>query len=79
MPTEQYEAAALDGVNARQRFRYITLPTISPVLMFAAVTGVIQTLQYFTQARSPRRSASGQATTGGGISSTCSATPRARP
>jgi multiple sugar transport system permease protein len=33
-----------------QRFRYVTLPTISPVLLFAVITSVIQTLQYFTQA-----------------------------
>ena len=69
VPTEQYEAAALDGVNPRQRFRYITLPTISPVLMFAALTGVIQTLQYFTEAMVAASVASGQATTGGGSSS----------
>ncbi len=69
VPTEQYEAAALDGVNPRQRFRYVTLPTISPVLMFAALTGVIQTLQYFTEAMVAASVASGQATTGGGSSS----------
>ncbi len=50
VPKTLYEAAAIDGANAWQRFRRITLPTISPVLMFSAVTGVIETLQYFTQA-----------------------------
>jgi ABC-type sugar transport system permease subunit len=50
VPKSLYEAAAIDGANAWQRFRRITLPTISPVLMFSAVTGVIETLQYFTQA-----------------------------
>jgi ABC-type sugar transport system permease subunit len=50
VPRSLYEAAAIDGAGPWQRFRRITLPTISPVLMFAAVTGVIQTLQYFTQA-----------------------------
>jgi multiple sugar transport system permease protein len=50
VPRSLYEAAAIDGANAWQRFRRITLPTISPVLTFSAVTGVIQTLQYFTQA-----------------------------
>ncbi|WP_460348936.1 carbohydrate ABC transporter permease [Actinoallomurus acanthiterrae] len=50
VPKALYEAAAIDGANAWQQFRQITLPTISPVLMFSAVTGVIQTLQYFTQA-----------------------------
>jgi multiple sugar transport system permease protein len=50
VPVELYEAAMLDGANAWQRFRAITLPMISPVIVFAVVTGVIQTLQYFTQA-----------------------------
>ncbi len=69
VPREQYEAAALDGVNPWQRFRYVTIPTISPVLMFAAITGVIAALQYFTEAVVAASVASGQATTGGGNSS----------
>ena len=57
--------------NAWQRFRYVTLPTISPVLLFAAVTGVIATLQYFTQAAVAASVASGgRPPRGGGISST---------
>lgn len=49
VPREQYEAAELDGTSAWQRFRYVTLPNISPIVMFAVVTGVIQTMQYYTQ------------------------------
>jgi multiple sugar transport system permease protein len=49
VPQEQYEAAELDGASAWQRFRYVTLPNISPIVMFAVVTGVIQTMQYYTQ------------------------------
>jgi multiple sugar transport system permease protein len=64
-----YEAAALDGANAWQRFRYVTLPSIQPVILFAAVTGVIYTLQYFDQAAVAGSIASGQASTGGGVSS----------
>src|SRR6185312_8540507 len=48
VPREQYEAAELDGANAFQRGRYVTFPNIIPVLVFAAVTGVIAALQYFT-------------------------------
>ena len=33
-----------------QRLRHVTLPTISPVILFAVVIGVIEALQYFTQA-----------------------------
>src|SRR4029077_7218424 len=32
------------------RLWYVTLPTISPVILFAVVIGVIEGLQYFTQA-----------------------------
>jgi multiple sugar transport system permease protein len=49
VPQEQYEAASLDGAGAWQRFRYVTLPNISPIVLFAVVTGVIQTMQYYTQ------------------------------
>lgn len=49
VPKEQYEAAELDGASARQRFRHVTLPNISPIVLFAVVTGVIQTMQYYTQ------------------------------
>ena len=69
VPESLYEAAALDGANAWHRFRYVTLPTIQPVILFAAVTGVIYTLQYFDQAAVAGAIASGNATTGGGISS----------
>jgi multiple sugar transport system permease protein len=70
VPRPLYEAAEIDGANAWQRFRFVTLPALSPVLLFAAVTGVIQTLQYFTQAAVAASVASGTATTGGGVSST---------
>lgn len=60
VPKQLYEAAEIDGASAGQRFRHITLPTISPVLAFAAVTGVIQTLQYFTQAMVAAKVAAGQ-------------------
>ncbi|MFE4592948.1 carbohydrate ABC transporter permease [Streptomyces laurentii] len=49
VPTEQYEAAELDGASAWQRFRYVTLPNIAPVVLFAVVTGVIQATQYYAQ------------------------------
>ncbi|GAB1694826.1 carbohydrate ABC transporter permease [Krasilnikovia sp. M28-CT-15] len=68
VPTSLYEAAALDGANAWHRFRYVTIPSIRPVILFAAVTGVIYTLQYFDQAAVAGSIASGRATTGAGIS-----------
>ncbi|GAA5058872.1 multiple sugar transport system permease protein [Thermocatellispora tengchongensis] len=59
VPRHLYEAAAIDGAGAWRQFRDITLPTISPVIMFSAVTGVIYALQYFTQAMVAARVASG--------------------
>ena len=50
VPQHLYESAELDGAGPLQRLRCVTLPTISPVILFAVVLGVIQGLQYFTQA-----------------------------
>jgi multiple sugar transport system permease protein len=41
VPKELYEAADLDGANGPRKIRHVTLPTISPVLGFAGVTGVL--------------------------------------
>jgi multiple sugar transport system permease protein len=68
VPSEHLEAAALDGANAWQRFRHVTLPAIAPVVLFTAVIGVITTLQYFTQAAVAASAASNQATVGEGAS-----------
>lgn len=59
VPREQYEAATLDGAGAFRQFRYVTLPTIKPIILFALVTGVIQTMQYYTQAIVAGKVASG--------------------
>ncbi|GAA5012888.1 sugar ABC transporter permease [Kitasatospora paranensis] len=59
VPKEQYEAAELDGAGPWQRFRFVTLPNISPIVLFAVVTGVIQTMQYYTQAIVAGKVASG--------------------
>jgi multiple sugar transport system permease protein len=50
VPKHLYESASLDGAGSWQQMRYVTLPTISPVILFAVVIGVIEALQYFTQA-----------------------------
>ncbi|MET8014557.1 sugar ABC transporter permease [Streptomyces sp. NPDC005271] len=59
VPKEQYEAAELDGAGALSRFRYVTWPSITPIVMFAVVTGVVQTMQYYTQALVAGKLASG--------------------
>jgi multiple sugar transport system permease protein len=62
VPRQLYESAELDGAGWFQRFRWVTLPTISPVILFSVVLGVIQGLQYFTQAYVAAGVAQGQAT-----------------
>ena len=45
--TELYEAASLDGAGAVRRFLNVTLPMISPVILFNMVIGLIGLLQAF--------------------------------
>jgi multiple sugar transport system permease protein len=59
VPKDQYEAAELDHAGPWQRFRFITMPNISPIVLFAVVTGVIQTMQYYTQPLVASKVASG--------------------
>jgi multiple sugar transport system permease protein len=49
VPVTLYEAAEIDGANSWRRFLNITLPMISPSILFVLVMGVIGTLQTFTQ------------------------------
>ena len=50
VPQDLYESAAIDGARAWHRLWHITLPMISPVLMFTCVMGLIGAMQYFSQA-----------------------------
>jgi multiple sugar transport system permease protein len=61
VPKHLYESALIDGAGPLQRLRWVTLPTISPVILFAVVIGVIESLQYFTQAYVAASIATGQA------------------
>ena len=65
VPRHLYESAELDGAGARQRLRWVTLPIISPVILFAVVLAVIQGLQYFTQAYVAATVAGGSASQAG--------------
>jgi len=47
IPLEQYEAAALDGAGALQRFRHITLPALRPALLAVACLVTIYTMRAF--------------------------------
>jgi multiple sugar transport system permease protein len=49
VPVELYEAARVDGANAWQQFRAITLPMISGALFFTLIVNTIASLQVFDQ------------------------------
>ncbi|MFB4213506.1 carbohydrate ABC transporter permease [Shouchella sp. JSM 1781072] len=50
LPKELYEAAAIDGASAWRRFRNITIPLISPIILFNVIISIIASFQIFTQA-----------------------------
>jgi multiple sugar transport system permease protein len=49
VPVMLHEAAAIDGANAWQRFRHITVPLLRPTILFVMVTTVIGYLQFFEE------------------------------
>lgn len=49
IPTDLYEAAEIDGANWQQRILRITLPMLSPTIFFQLITGVIFSMQIFTE------------------------------
>ncbi len=49
VPTSLIEAAELDGASSWQKTRNVTLPMISPVILFNSVMGLIGSLQIFAQ------------------------------
>jgi multiple sugar transport system permease protein len=49
IPKHLYEAASIDGATALQRFRYITLPLLTPTTFFVMVMTVIASFQVFDQ------------------------------
>ncbi len=48
IPSTVYEAAKIDGANEWQVFWRITIPMLSPTILFTTVTGSISALQVFT-------------------------------
>jgi ABC-type sugar transport system permease subunit len=49
IPTQLYEAAALDGAGAWRRFRHVTLPGIAPTAVFVVMVTTIFALKLFVQ------------------------------
>lgn len=49
IPDYLYEAASIDGANAWQKFRYVTIPGLRNVFVFIIITITIAAFQLFTQ------------------------------
>jgi multiple sugar transport system permease protein len=45
-----YDAAEVDGAGAWVKLRHVTIPMISPAILFNLIVGAIGAFQYFTQA-----------------------------
>lgn len=50
IPRSLYDAAEIDGAGLWQSFRAVTLPMLSPVILFNTVLGIIGSFQIFTNA-----------------------------
>lgn len=50
VPTEMYESAAIDGANGVQRFFKITIPMISPIILYNLMMQIVSASQSFTSA-----------------------------
>lgn len=50
IPKELYEAASVDGAGPFSKFKSVTLPMLTPVILFNLVMTIINTVQVFTSA-----------------------------
>jgi sn-glycerol 3-phosphate transport system permease protein len=57
-----YDAAKVDGANALQRFRNVTLPLLSPTLFFLFIINIINSFQTFGEIHILTEGGPGQAT-----------------
>ena len=51
IPKEMYEVASLEGAGPWQRLHHITLPMLSPIILFNVVLQLVLCVSYFTQAQ----------------------------
>ncbi len=47
IPPHLYEAATIDGANSPQKFRFVTLPMLTPSIFFQLITGLVAAFQVF--------------------------------
>jgi multiple sugar transport system permease protein len=62
IPSDLYEAAEVDGSSRVQSFRHITLPLLTPTILFLSVIGLIGAVQIFAQPYVLTRGGPGDAT-----------------
>jgi arabinosaccharide transport system permease protein len=58
IPPEQYEAAEIDGANAFQRFRLITVPNLKPLIVYVVTISVYGGYSMFSETYTKFSSAS---------------------
>jgi multiple sugar transport system permease protein len=51
VPKEMYEVALLEGAGPWQRLRKVTIPMVSPIILFNVILSLVLSIQYFTQAQ----------------------------
>lgn len=49
IPTSLYESAQIDGANAFQKLKNITIPMVKPIILFVSITSTIGTLMLFDE------------------------------
>lgn len=49
IPQQLYEAAEIDGASRWEKFRYVTVPQLKPVLLFVVVLSTIGTFKLFAE------------------------------
>jgi len=49
IPESVFEAAEIDGANARQKLFYVTIPLLRPMILFMSVTGLVGVLNAFSE------------------------------
>lgn len=49
IPRQLYEQGTMDGANGWMLFRHVTLPMLSPIILFNGLIGLVNAMQTFTQ------------------------------
>ena len=66
IPQHLYEAAMIDGANAAQRFRRLTVPLLRPTIVFLLIIGTVEAFREFTSIYLMTTTASSNTLSGGG-------------